>query len=120
MANVTLDSNGNVTGLYIMPQTFSVVIADDDPRVATYLTPVPPVPSCALWQLQAVMTAAQWTAVTAAVAALGNAAVSAFFAHGTNVIPANSTTLAALGTAIGLTAAQVTALVAAAAEVAIP
>ncbi len=84
--------------------------------------PVPPapIPSCALWQLQSVMTPAQWTAVSAAVAALNNPAVSAFFAHGTNIIPANSTTLIALGAAIGLTAAQVTALVAAAAAVSIP
>ncbi len=79
-----------------------------------------PVPSCALWQLQAVMTPDQWTAVTSAVVAVNSPAVSAFFAHGTNVIPANSTTLLALGTAIGLTAAQVTALVAQASAVAIP
>jgi hypothetical protein len=78
------------------------------------------VPSCQLWQLQAVMSAAQWTAVQAAVAALANPAVSAFFAHGTNVIPAHSTTLVSLGAAIGLTAEQVAALVAEAAAVAIP
>ncbi|MGO9769134.1 MAG: hypothetical protein ACLPSW_06185 [Roseiarcus sp.] len=82
--------------------------------------PIAPVPSCALWQLQAVMTPDQWTAVTSAVVAVNSPAVSAFFAHGTNVIPANSTTLLALGTAIGLTAAQVTALVAQASAVAIP
>ena len=51
-------------------------------------SPPAPVPSCALWQLQAVMTPAQWMAVQSAVAALANPAVSAFFAHGTNVIPA--------------------------------
>lgn len=84
--------------------------------------PTPPaaVPTCALWQLQAVMTNAQWTAAQAAVAAIGNPALSAFFAHGTNVIPANSTTLISLGATLGLSADQVTALVAAGAEVAIP
>lgn len=88
----------------------------------TYQTavPVPPVPSCQLWQLQAVMTTDQWTAAQAAVAALNNPAVTAFFAHGTNVIPANSTTLLGLGEAIGLTADQVAALVVQAAAVAIP
>ena len=43
------------------------------------------------------MTAAQWTAAQSAIAALSNPAVSAFFAHGANVIPGNSTTLVALG-----------------------
>ena len=82
--------------------------------------PAAPAPTCQLWQLQAVMTAAQWTAAQNAVAALNNPAVSAFFAHGTNVIPANSTTLLSLGTAIGLTAAQITALVQQASAVSIP
>jgi hypothetical protein len=84
--------------------------------------PIPPapIPSCALWQLQAAMTAAQWTQVTAAVAALNNSDVSAFFAHGTNIIPANSTTLLAIGATIGMTAAQVASLVADGAAIAIP
>jgi hypothetical protein len=83
---------------------------------------VPPaaVPSCALWQLQAVLTAAQWSQVTATVTALGNPSVSAFFAHGTNIIPASSTTLLALGAAIGMTSADVSALVERAAAVSIP
>jgi hypothetical protein len=85
-----------------------------------YAPPPAPVPTCQLWQLQAVMTAAQWTAAQGAVAALNNPAVSAFFAHGTNVIPANSTTLLSLGETIGLTAAQITALVQQAAAVSIP
>ena len=85
-----------------------------------YTAPPAPVPTCQLWQLQAVMTAAQWTAAQSAIAALNNPAVSAFFAHGTNVIPANSTTLLSLGTAIGLTAAQITALVQQASVVSIP
>jgi len=83
--------------------------------------PVPaPQATCQLWQLQAVMTAAQWTAAQNAVAALNIPAVSAFFAHGTSVIPANSTTLLALAEAIGLSAAQVAALVQEAAAVSIP
>ncbi len=96
--------------------------------LATGNTPTPavappaPVPSCQLWQLQAVTTPAQWAGVTAAVAALDNPAVSAFFAHGTNVIPANSTTLLALGASLSppMAAAQVTALVAQASAIAIP
>jgi hypothetical protein len=83
-------------------------------------TPPAPIPSCQLWQLQSIMMASQWTAVQAAVAALANPAVSAFFAHGANVIPANSTTLVSLGESIGLGADQVTALVATAAAVSIP
>lgn len=86
----------------------------------TPYTPPPPVPTCQLWQLQAVMTAVQWTAAQNAIAALGNPAVSAFFAHGTNTIPATSTTLLSIGATLGLTAAQVTALVQQAATVSIP
>lgn len=85
-----------------------------------YTPPAAPPPSCQLWQLQAVMTTAQWTAAQNAVAALNNPAVSAFFAHGTNIIPASSTTLLSLGTTIGLTAAQITALVQQASAVSIP
>ena len=85
-----------------------------------YTAPPAPAPTCQLWQLQAMMTAAQWTAAQTAVAALDNPAVSAFFAHGTNVIPANSTTLVSLGTAIGLTSDQVTVLVQEASAISIP
>jgi hypothetical protein len=87
---------------------------------APYVAPPPPPATCQLWQLQAVMTSAQWAAVQGAVAALNNPTVNAFFAHGTNTIPANSTTLIALGETIGLTAAQVAALVAQASAVVIP
>lgn len=83
-------------------------------------TPPPPVPSCQLWQLQAVMTAAQWSAAQSAVDALNNPAVTAFFAHGTNVIPANSVTLLQLAETLGMTAEQISALVAQAALVSIP
>jgi len=80
----------------------------------------PSVPTCQLWQLQSVLTAAQWTAVQAAIAALNNPAVSSFFAHGTNQIPVNSSTLISLGATIGLNAAQVASLVSTAAAVSIP
>jgi hypothetical protein len=83
-------------------------------------SPPPGVPSCMLWQLQAILTPDQWTAVQAAVVAMNNPAVSAFAAHGSNFIPANSTTLIALGAAIGLTPDQVTALVEQASAVVIP
>jgi len=85
-----------------------------------YAAPPAPPPTCQLWQLQAVMTAAQWTAAQNAIAALGNPALSAFFAHGTNAIPANSATLLSIGGTIGLTAAQVEALVQQASAVSIP
>ena len=88
-------------------------------------TPAPYVPptvvhSCKLWQLEAVLGPAQWAAAQAAVAALNNPGVTAFFNHGTNDIPANSTTLLALGAAIGMTSAQVVAAITAAAPLAIP
>ena len=78
------------------------------------------VPSCQLWQLQAVLTAAQGVLVQNAVATLNNPAVSAFFAHGTNVIPANSTTLGSLATAIGIDPSTLPTLIAEAAAIAIP
>ena len=77
---------------------------------APYVAP-PPVYNCQLWQLQSVMTADQWSNVQTTVASFGDPAVSAFFAHGTNLIPSNSTTLQMLGVAIGLTTAQITSLV---------
>ena len=128
------DNTGNVVSAVIDGVTFSNVVLNIPSFVSEQVgawiaagntpsscaPPPSPVPTCQLWQLQAVMTAAQWTAAQNAVAALNNAAVSAFFAHGTNVIEANSTTLLSLGTAIGLTAAQVTALVQQASVLSIP
>ncbi len=103
-------------------QTYQAWLAAGNTPGAAPAQPVAaaPVPSCALWQLQSVLTPAQWSAVQAAVAAANNPALTAFAAHGSNVIPANSTTLLSLGAAIGLSAAQVAALVAEAATVAIP
>jgi len=91
--------------------------------VETYATQLIPiaVPTCQVWQIKAVLTAAQATAVEAAIATSPNAAaLQAFWETGDAPVPANSTTLLALGAAIGLTAAQVTALVQQAAEVQIP
>ena len=90
----------------------------------------PPVPTALLWQLEAACNAAPaslgftpptWAQVQAAVAAQNNPALTAFFAVGANPIPANSKTLLALAAAVPtpLSAAQVTALVGAAAAVAI-
>jgi hypothetical protein len=91
-----------------------------------------PVPTALLWQLEAAcegaasaaalgFTPPTWAQVQAAVAAQNSPALTAFFNVGTNAIPADSTTLLALAAALPspLTAAQVTALVAAAAAVAI-
>ena len=85
-----------------------------------YVAPPAPPATCLLWQLQAVMTSAQWSAAQTAIANLNNAAVSAFFSHPGNSIPANSTTLIALGEAIGLSADQIAALVAQGSQVSIP
>lgn len=75
---------------------------------------------CQLWHLQAVLTAAQWSALQNAVQSLNNQAVTAFFSHPGNSIPANSATAIQLGAAISLTAAQVAALVQQASQVSIP
>jgi hypothetical protein len=85
-----------------------------------YVAPPAPTPSCQLWQLQSVMTVAQWTAIQANITTLNNPAVTAFFQHGTNTIPANSTTLLSLGEQIGLTADQITALITQASSVFVP
>ena len=84
--------------------------------------PAPPVaiPSCQLWQLQAVLTAAQWSAAMNAIAAMNNPIISAFAAHGSNVIPANSTTLAALAVDVGIDPATLPALISQASTIAIP
>jgi hypothetical protein len=94
------------------------------------LTPPAPVPTALLWQLEAVCNSSPaslgfapptWAEVQAAVAAQNNPALTAFFNVGMNPIPANSKTLLALAAAVPtpLSAAQATALVSAAAAVAI-
>lgn len=121
MPYVSLDGQGNVTGIFANPQAFSrVFLADNDAAVLAFLAAQAPQPTCYLWQLQAVLSPSQWAAVQAAVAAANNAALTAFAAHGNNLIPANSTTLISLGAAIGLTADQVKAIVIQASAVAIP
>ena len=92
--------------------------------IAAYVAPTPPpppTPKCQLWQLQSVLTSAQWTSVQNYIAAQNNAALSAFFTHGTNMIPATSTTLLAIGeNALSLTQAQIVALVTQASAISIP
>ncbi len=95
-----------------------------------YVAPPPAPPSCLLWQLEAVcnappsslrFTPPTWSDIASVIAAQKNAALSAFFAVGTNPIPANSATLLqiAAATTPALTAAQLASLVAAAAQIAI-
>ena len=82
-----------------------------------------PIYTAQVWQLKAVLTPAQTTAVEAAIAAMPaqqSAALAAFWATGDEPVPSNSTTLQGLGAALGITADQVTALVQAASQVAIP
>ena len=76
-----------------------------------------PVPSCFLWQLQAVMTANQWSNVTAVVANLNNNAVTAFFSHGGNEIPADSPTALEIAALMGLDQPSATVLIAQASNV---
>ena len=91
------------------------VAAGNTPTAAT----VTPVQACQLWQLQATLTPAQWTAVQTYVAASGDPVLQAFAAHGTNMIPANSARLASIATAIGVDPATLPTLIATAAAVAI-
>ena len=101
-------------------QTFQAwIAAGNTPNPAPAVAPV--VPTCQVWQLKAVLTAAQTSAVEAAITASPNAAaLQAFWETGDAPVPANSTTLLTLGATIGLTATQVMALVQQAAEVQIP
>jgi hypothetical protein len=114
---VSLDTQGNITFDPVNPPTATQQQAAEQ-IVANWPTLAPV--SCYLWQLQVVMTDDQWTAVTNAVTAMNNRAVSAFFAHPGNLLPSNSTTLLSIAQAIGLTADQAVSLVRAATEVAIP
>lgn len=123
-----LTANGGVVrspdGLYIPPDPanndYRIYLASATTNPATpYVAPAQ-IFSCQLWQLQSVMSDAQWTQIQTAVTTLANPAVSAFFAHGTNMIPSNSTTLLALGETIGLTAVQIATLVQVASGISIP
>ena len=86
--------------------------------------PLRGVPSCMLWQLQAVLTPEQWSkgenSILGAVAAMNDPVITAFMAHGSNFIPANSKTLIQLGAAINLTPDELTALVEKASAIVIP
>jgi hypothetical protein len=121
MPYVQYDESGNIVGLFANQETYATTSRpDNDPAVAAFRSPPQPPLTCQLWQLQAVMTPAQWTAVQNAIAALNNPAVSAFFSHPGAQIPASSSALLSLGAAIGLTADQVKSLVQQAAAVTIP
>jgi hypothetical protein len=135
----------NGTPAVVDDTTGEIIGPDNDPAAwATYRawlaagntpTPAPaaptPVPTCLLWQLEAACSAPPaglgftpptWVNVSSVVAAQNNPTLSAFFAVGTNPIPANSTTLLALAAATSpvLTSAQVATLIQAASLVSIP
>ena len=84
------------------------------------IVPPPATPSCLLWQLQASLTTTQWSTITTEIAAMNNPVISAFLSHGTNVIPANSTTLISLANSIGITPTQLNTLVTSASLLSIP
>ncbi|MGD0564553.1 MAG: hypothetical protein ABSA66_15860 [Roseiarcus sp.] len=65
MANVSLDETGALTGIYAMPQTFSTVIADDDPRIAAFLAAQTPAPSLTFLQFMALFAPAEQAAIVA-------------------------------------------------------
>ena len=110
-----------VIGAFANPQPgfAEAFLPDDDPAVLAFLNP-PRVPSCLVWQLEAHLSPAQWSAVQAFIAGSGNQALIAFASHGTNPVPANSTTLAALAGVAGIDPATLPALVEAASKIAIP
>jgi hypothetical protein len=85
-----------------------------------YVAPPAPPITCALWQLQSVMTAAQWSSVQSFISSMNEPTVSAFFDHGTNQIPSDSKTLLQIGEGIGLTQQQIVDLVTQAAAISIP
>ena len=114
MANVTLDSSGNVTGVYANAQPASIVIPDDDARVTAFYAP--PIPQAiAMWQARAAIATAGLTSqIQAAVTASGNQAYIAAWEYDTTV-SRTSPMITALGASIGLTSAQIDALFIAAA-----
>jgi hypothetical protein len=88
--------------------------------LTTNPTLLQPMPSCLLWQVQAVLSTAQWAALQTAIANLNSPVISAFFSHPGNEIPADSTTVQQLGAAIGLTNSQIITLVQQANAISIP
>lgn len=121
MPYVQYDANGNIIGVFANQESYATAFLPDfDPAVVAFRSPPQAPLTCQLWQLQAVMTPAQWTAAQAAAAALNNPAVSAFFSHPGAQIPASSTTRLALGAATGLNADQLKSLVEQASAVSTP
>lgn len=114
---VGVDANGNITFDPKSPPTTQQQAAAEQ-VVSGWDSE--PIYECYLWQLQAVMTEDQWTAVGTTVAAMNNRTLTAFFTHPGNLLPSNSTTLLAIAQAIGLTGAQATGLVKDAMAIIIP
>ena len=63
MAHVSLDANGNVTGVYAQIQQFSTEISDDDPRVVAFLNPPAPAPTLTFLEFVALFTPAEQVAI---------------------------------------------------------
>ena len=85
-----------------------------------YVPPPAPTPVCLLWQLQAVLTPAQWTAVQTYITSTANNALIAFASHGSSPIPANSTTLLTLAGVAGIDPTTLPALITTASQISIP
>lgn len=66
MANVTLDPSGTVvTAIFAMPQTFSTVIPDDDPRIAAFQAAQAPPQNYSFLQFMALFASAEEAAIVA-------------------------------------------------------
>lgn len=108
MAHVFIDSTGTITGVFANAQGYTTEIADTDPRLVAFNAVVPQ--SVAMWQARAAIATAGLTdKIQAAVTASGNQAFIAAWEYDT-MVSRQSPMIAALGTAIGLTSAQIDAL----------
>ena len=117
MANVILDTSGAIVGIFARPQDTSVVIADDDPRIAAYeaATTVPRSVSKAQAAIALFLTPSPSNAgktllddINTAVATAGG--VTALWWEHTQVVERSSATVAAVASALELPAAQIDAL----------
>lgn len=121
MAYVTYAVDGTtITGVFANPQPFPTTqLADTDPTVLAFLNPAP-VPTCHVWQIKAALTSAQLATINSAIAGMNNPALTEFFNQGDDLVPANSSTLLALGAILNLTPTQVASLVQTASLTVIP